>query len=134
MLKTPPKINNFYLADIRNVAYTLRMSNTAQITAPEFFASVTIPAVAKWATDKVKAHIPDGLECEGRKVSVRSWFFEGKFPRRAAEFYGQWDAPEIGKQFTCAVRCLGGHYRGQKPTVIVAFTEYASEDGQPLPL
>lgn len=108
--------------------------NAVSQQIPDFFASVQIPAVAKWAADKVKAHSPHGLECENRQVSVRSWFFEGKFPRRAAEFYGQWDAPEIGKQFTCVVRCFGGEYRGQKPTVLVAFTEYASEDGQPLPL
>jgi hypothetical protein len=109
------------------------MTNTAQVAAPEFFKSVTIPAVAKWAADKVKEHTPYVIQCEGRNVSVHSWFFEGKFPRRADEFYNQWDAPKIGKQFTCTVRCLGGHYRGQKPTVIVGFTEYTSEDGQPLP-
>jgi hypothetical protein len=107
---------------------------TATASIPEFFATVSIPAVAKWAADKTKEHAPEDLQVEGRKTIVQSWYFEGKFPRRAAEFYGQWDSPQTGEQFTCAVRCRGGEYRGQKPTVLVAFTRYASYDGKPLPL
>lgn len=108
---------------------------TATATAiPEFFATVKIPSVAKWASDKVKEHAPHDLEADGRKVIVQSWYFEGKFPRRTEEFYGQWDSPKTGEQFTCAVRCRGGEYRGQKPTVLVAFTRYVSADGKPLPL
>jgi hypothetical protein len=107
---------------------------TATVSIPDFFATVSIPAVAKWAADKTKEHAPHDLEVEERKTIVQSWYFEGKFPRRAEEFYGQWDSPQTGEQFTCAVRCRGGEYRGQKPTVLVAFTRYASTDGKPLPL
>lgn len=87
-----------------------------------------------WAVDKVKECSPDALEVEGRKVSVSRWYFEGKFPRRPKYFYGQWDAPKDGKQYTLIVRSIGGEYRGQKPTVIVSFTEYSSADGKPLPI
>lgn len=84
--------------------------------------------------DKVKEHSPDQLEVDGRKVNVRSWYFEGKFPRRAEYYFGQWDVPSEGKQYTHVVRTIGGEYRGQKPTVIVAFTEYTAVDGLPLPI
>ncbi len=107
---------------------------TNQLSAiPEFFRGVDLPAVAKWAADKVREHDPDPLEVDGRAVTVRSWYFEGSFPRKVRESVQQWDVPETGRQYLCAVRCRGGHYRGQRPTVLVAFTEYASVDGKPLP-
>ena len=97
-------------------------------------SSVKLSAVAKWAADKAKALKPDIMEVEGRAVEVRTFIFEGKFPRRAEGFSGQWDVPSSGKQYTCTVRNHGGHYIGQKPTVLVAFTEYSAIDGMPLPL
>lgn len=113
------------------------MSDTFKPSAtnlPEFFKSAKLPAVAKWAMDKTTEHRPYDLEIDGRKVIVRSWFFEGKFPRPGGNVVSQWDCPESGTQYTSAVRTFGGVYRGQKPTVLVCFTEYASEDKMPLPV
>jgi hypothetical protein len=103
------------------------------MSTPAFFATAEIPAAARWARDKVTQHAANEIHLEGRALRVRSWCFQGKFPRKTAEFYGQWDAPESGQQYTCNVRCLGGHFRGQKPTLIVSFTEYTAADGLPLP-
>ena len=111
------------------------MSNaTEDLIVPSFFSTVSIPAVAKWAADKVKEITPDSLFVEGREVLVKSWIFEGKFPRRPKGFYGQWDYPSEGRQYTLTVRCFGGEYRSQKPTCLVCFTQYESKDGLPLPL
>ena len=110
------------------------MTATESATIPAFFSTVKMSAVAKWAADKTKALKLDIMEVEGRGVEVRAFIFEGKFPRRAEGFSGQWDVPSEGKQYVCTVRNHGGHYIGQKPTVLVAFTEYSAIDGLPLPL
>lgn len=101
---------------------------------PKFFESAQIPSVAAWAADKAKAHRPDMMEIQGRQILVKEWYFEGRFQRRPEAFFGQWDVPQNGAQYTCTVRVNGGQYRGEKPTVLVVFSEYTSADGQPLPI
>lgn len=101
---------------------------------PKFFATKNLPSVAKWAMDKIKTVTESSLDCEGRNVKVRNLYFEGKFGRKPTEFFAQWDCPSEGKQFSCTVRSHGGHYKGEKPLISVCFSEYASDDGMPLPI
>lgn len=112
----------------------LKQISTESATIPAFFSTVKLSAVAKWAADKTKPLSLDIIDVDGRSVEVRTFIFEGKFPRFAEGFTGQWDVPSDGKQYTCRVRNYGGEYRGQKPTVLVSFTEYSAIDGKPLPI
>ena len=106
---------------------------TATSTLPEFFSTVKIPSVAKWASDKVKELRTDIMECQGKAVEVRCWMFEGKFNRTPDCFWKQWASEDGVNQYRCSITCHGGQYRGQKATVLISFTEYVSIDGTPLP-
>lgn len=110
------------------------MTCTESAQIPAFFSTVKLSAVAKWAADKTKELKSEIIEVDGRSAEVRTFIFEGKFPRRAPAFYGQWEVPSEGKQYTCNVVNHGGQYIGEKPTVLVAFTEYNAIDGLPLPI
>ena len=100
---------------------------------PEEITSHEMPRVARWAMDKTGDVILDSFESdsEGRTINTRNWYFEGRMPRRTEPFSEYFSAS--GKLFHIAVRVRGGHYRGERQQVLVAFTEYAAEDGAPLP-
>lgn len=100
---------------------------------PDFFQTADLPAVAKWAMDKLTYYKQENLIAEGVEATCDWWVFEGKFPRKAKEIFAQFDSPETGEQFLAVVRNFGGEYRGQKPTVHISFTRYASVTGCPLP-
>ena len=91
---------------------------------PEFFKAVTIPAVAKWTEGKLKFTNEEPLVVDGVEYTIRRWAFEGAFPRHVLHFHQEWMMND-GAEWHCSVRCHGGTYRGQKPTVLVVFTEYA---------
>lgn len=106
---------------------------TATAIIPDFFSTVEIPSVAKWASDKVKQLRTDIMECQGKAVEVRCWMFEGKFARTPDCFRKEWSAANGAVQYHCSVVTQGGQFRGQKTNVLVSFTEYVSIDGTPLP-
>lgn len=103
-------------------------------TLPEFFSNAPIPSVAKWAADKAKQLCEDVMECQGQKVLVNTWMFEGRFARTPNHFSGQWASKDGVEQYTCRVNSTGGQYRGQKACVTISFTKYTAIDGKPLPV
>ncbi len=111
-------------------------TDIAPAALPAFFTErmADFPAVLRWAVDKLRHVVEEPLTVEGRQVEVESWVFEGRFARRQARFFQQWDAPEMGRQFTACVAVNGGHYRGQRQTVTIRLTEYRAADRLPLPV
>ena len=98
-------------------------------TLPAFFSTVKLPSVAQWAANKVKSLPVDKFDIDGCKITASTWAFEGEFARNIPCESLEWRDEKNGKQYgLLIVRASQKSARYQ-----IAFKEYASADGTPIP-